>query len=122
MRVTLQDSGPPVVVRVEYAGAGPAEDIEVTVYSPSAADEPVRRMLSGEGGLVEFIPPEAGDWLLVADDGMGHRTVLEGKQGIPLGEAPSAGLNWSVVAPAIGLAMLVVAMAAWRRRDGTRAP
>ena len=101
-----------MTVQCLYSNGEPA-DAEVEVYSPDAPDEAYQTLRTDPRGLASFVPDGAGTWLLVADDGMGHRVVHEVPVDIDsvpaLPTEPSSSPSFRF----LGLAVLAVALAAW---------
>lgn len=120
MQVEVDPASRAVTVRCLYSNGEPA-DVEVQVYSPDAADKAYQTLRTDPRGLASFVPDGTGTWLLVVDDGMGHRVVHEipvDVEGVPaLPTEPSWPLSFRV----LGLAVLAIALAAWILRGrGTR--
>lgn len=101
-----------MTIQCLYSNGEPA-DAEVQVYSPDAADEAFQTLRTDPRGLASFVPSGAGTWLLVVDDGLGHRVVHEipvDADGVPaLPKEPP----WSPSFRFLGAAVLVIALAAW---------
>ncbi len=112
MQVAIDPSVQAVTVRCLYSSGEPA-DVEVQIYSPDGKDEAFQTMRTDPRGFASFVPDSTGTWLLVADDGMGHRVVLE----IPVdddGASPApAGHSWSSLLRYLGAAVLAIVLAAW---------
>ena len=108
-----------MTVQCLYSNDEPA-DVEVQVYSPDAADEAFQTLRTDPSGLASFVPNRAGTWLLVVDDGLGHRVVheipvdVDGAPTLPT-EPP-----WSPSFRFLGAVVLVVALAAWVLRGRGR--
>ena len=45
----------------------------VEVRSPGAGEEPWQKGETDRNGHFSFMPDMAGEWILIVDDGMGHR-------------------------------------------------
>lgn len=108
-----------MVVHCRYSGGEPA-DAEVLVYSPAAPDRVYQRLRTDVRGLASFVPDTDGLWLLVADDGVGHRTHLEisvNEEGVAIGTsgASTPSLRDLAVFGLLGLALL----AWWKLRRRT---
>lgn len=87
-----------VVVDCHYSGGEPA-DAEVLVYSPAEAGRAFQRQRTDLRGLASFVPDVPGVWRVVADDGLGHRVVLEvdvSAVGLAEPARPAPGAVWPV--------------------------
>lgn len=108
----MESSAGAVVVRCVFTNGEPAE-AEVLVYSPAEPDRIFQMLRTDLRGFASFVPDASGDWRVVADDGMGHRTFLD----IPItepGATPAApgGLR-SQLLRYLGAVALLALVAAW---------
>ena len=105
-----------MTVRCLYSNGEPA-DAEVQVYSPDAAAEAFQTLQTDPRGLVSFVPDSTGTWLVVVDDGVGHRVVhevpVDGDGAPELSTEPS----WSELLRFLGAAALAVLLVVWIRRN-----
>ena len=114
LTLALVTSEPPVAVRCAYANGDPAA-AEVLVRSPADAGRYFAILRTDRHGVARFEPDQAGQWRLVADDGLGHRASLRLS-------VDRAGAVRRSVAPAIflrlglALALACIGLFAWRRR------
>ena len=115
MQIEIDPASRAVTVRCLYSNGEPA-DAEVQVYSPGAADKAYQTLRTDPRGLASFVPDGAGTWLLVVDDGMGHRVVHEVSVDADRVPALPTEPSWSPSFRDLGLAVLVVALAAWALR------
>lgn len=108
----MEASAGAVVVRCVFTSGEPAE-AEVLVYSPAEPDRIFQMLRTDLRGFASFVPDAPGDWRVVADDGMGHRTFLD----VPIAEpgAPVAGPGGlrSQLLRYFGAVALLALFAAW---------
>ena len=108
----MEASAGAVVVRCVFTSGEPAE-AEVLVYSPAEPDRIFQMLRTDLRGFASFVPDAPGDWRVVADDGMGHRTFLDvpiTKLGAP---APATGAWRPQLLRYLGAAALLALVAAW---------
>jgi hypothetical protein len=74
----FNETGTPGVqtVRFGYTDGEPMLFARVKVFSPSSPDAPVQESVADRAGYFSFIPFEAGEWRLTAEDGMGHKGTI----------------------------------------------
>ncbi len=121
MQAVVEDrSVPAVTVRCEYSNGAPV-DAEVLVHSPAEPARIFQRLRTDLRGRASFVPDAPGQWRIVADDGLGHRTELDlsvDDDGVA-GKSPARD---AVPAPMVSMAVLLLAGGAWwavsRRRKG----
>jgi nickel transport protein len=66
-------SQPDVILSATYGLGVPAVDANVHIYSPSDSSTPSFEGRTDSDGRFRFVPSMEGDWLVVVDDGYGHR-------------------------------------------------
>lgn len=108
----MEASAGAVVVRCVFTSGEPA-DAEVLVYSPTEPDRIFQMLRTDLRGFASFVPDAPGDWRVVADDGMGHRTFLD----VPVtatGAPATANGSWRPpLLRYLGAAALLALFAAW---------
>lgn len=112
MRIDMESSAGAVVVRCVFTSGEPAE-AEVLVYSPAEPDRIFQMLRTDLRGFASFVPDAPGDWRVVADDGMGHRTFLDvpiTEPGAPAGEPDALR---PLLLRYLGAAALLALVAAW---------
>ena len=67
------DPGPATVVLFTYAGGEPMAYASIKVFAPNEAAVEYQNAHTDQTGRFAFVPRAAGQWRIVADDGMGHR-------------------------------------------------
>ena len=67
------DPGPASVVLFTYAGGEPMAYASIKVFAPNEAAVEYQNAHTDQTGRFAFVPRVAGQWRIVADDGMGHR-------------------------------------------------
>jgi uncharacterized GH25 family protein len=74
----FNETGNPGVqtIRFGYTDGEPMLFARVKVFSPSSPDAPVQESVADRAGYFSFIPFEAGEWRLTAEDGMGHKGTI----------------------------------------------
>ena len=100
---------PPDRLRV-VAGYDDGTPADGAVAVLRAGEVEVGRATLDANGTAE-LPQPVGDWLLVVDDGAGHRTTVKGSAG----SAVETGAPSRWVMTGLGLAV-IVGWAVWRRR------
>lgn len=92
---------------------------KIRVFPPSSPDAPAQESIADRDGYFSFVPFEAGDWRLAAEDGMGHRgeiivTVDDAAEAAlpPQNTAPSNKLP-KAIAIVLGLSLLANIFALW---------
>ena len=63
-------------VQFGYSTGEPMMYAQVRLYAPSQPDMEVMQGTSDRNGLFCFIPDEAGEWRIEAEDGMGHKGTV----------------------------------------------
>ncbi|GHV88386.1 hypothetical protein AGMMS50267_07460 [Spirochaetia bacterium] len=108
-------------VRFSYTDGTSMLFAKVRVFPPSSPDAPAQESIADRDGYFSFIPFEAGDWRLAAEDGMGHRgeiivtvddaaeaeTALPAQNTAPSNKLPKA------IAIVLGLSLLANIFALW---------
>jgi hypothetical protein len=121
----FNETGNPGVqtVRFGYTDGEPMLFARVKVFSPSSPDAPVQESIADRAGYFSFIPFEAGEWRLTAEDGMGHKgeirvpvSMEEGsialvQRGPPVSH--SGGKLPVPLAALLGVSLLLNVFAAW---------
>ena len=120
LQAQLELEAPVVVLRCTYTDGTPA-DAEVLVYSPDELDRSYQRQRTDVHGRVTFVPDAAGEWRIVVDDGMGHRTELtvtvdENGVASPRQSDPWSRTSVALWVAALVFVLVVVWMQASRRR------
>ena len=64
---------PDVRLAASYGLGGPTAQATVSVFAPDNPETPLFAGLTDAGGGFTFTPSDEGDWLVVVDDGYGHR-------------------------------------------------
>ncbi len=64
---------PDVRLAASYGLGGPTAQATVSVFAPDNPETPLFVGLTDAGGGFTFTPSDEGDWLVVVDDGYGHR-------------------------------------------------
>jgi nickel transport protein len=59
--------------RFMYSDGQPMLFARVKVFAPSRPGAPAQESVADLNGYFSFVPFEAGDWRLTAEDGMGHK-------------------------------------------------
>jgi nickel transport protein len=105
--------------RFMYSTGEPMLFAKIKVYAPSRPDAPAQESVADLNGYFSFVPYEAGDWRLAAEDGMGHRgeiiiTVADEAEptGAEHNAAPAATLR-TPVAALLGLSLILNIFALW---------
>lgn len=107
-----------VVLTCRYTSGDPA-DAEVLVYSPEDAEGIYQRLRTDVRGVAAFVPDAPGQWLVVVDDGLGHREAVD----VPVGEAgpapPETDGDRPLTYRLVAAAALALGLLAWfaRRRS-----
>ncbi len=120
LQAQLELQAPVVALRCVYTDGEPA-DAEVLVYSPAEPNRSYQRQRTDVHGRATFVPDASGEWRVVVDDGMGHRTQLtvavddNGIARVPERD-PWSGISGSLGLAALVLALLILALHALRRR------
>ncbi|GHT98469.1 hypothetical protein FACS1894142_4830 [Spirochaetia bacterium] len=106
-------------VRFSYTDGTSMLFAKIKVFPPSSPDAPAQESIADRDGYFSFVPFEAGDWRLVAEDGMGHRgeiivTVDDAAEAaLPVqNTAPSNKVSRSI-AIVLGLSLLANIFALW---------
>lgn len=108
----MEASAGAVVVRCVFTSGEPA-DAEVLVYSPTEPDRIFQTLRTDLRGFASFVPDAPGDWRVVADDGMGHRTFLDVPVTATGAPAPATGSWRPPLLRYLGAAALLALFAAW---------
>lgn len=66
-----------VIVRTSYSGEESAAYAQVLVYGPGDRTREFQNGGTDANGVFSFVPDRDGEWLLVVDDGMGHRAEVK---------------------------------------------
>lgn len=112
LQIDMESSSGAVVVRCVFTNGEPA-DAEVLVYSPTEPDRIFQMLRTDLRGFASFVPDAPGDWRVVADDGMGHRTFLDvpiTELGVPV---TAKGAMRSQLLRYLGAAALLALVAGW---------
>jgi hypothetical protein len=122
----FNETGNPGVqtIRFGYTDGEPMLFARVKVFSPSSPDALVQESIADRAGYFSFIPFEAGEWRLTAEDGMGHKgeirvnVLMEGRfrSGSVQGGPPvsnSGGKPPLPLAALLGVSLLLNVFAAW---------
>lgn len=64
-------------VQVSYYDGAEARDADVTVWAPDSGEDSFVSGRTDRNGAFAFVPDQTGQWRIVADDGRGHREVLD---------------------------------------------
>jgi nickel transport protein len=59
--------------RFMYSTGEPMMYAKIHVYPPSAPDMEILQSITDRSGYFSFLPDEAGEWRISAEDGMGHK-------------------------------------------------
>ncbi|GHU39722.1 hypothetical protein FACS1894190_05540 [Spirochaetia bacterium] len=107
-------------VRFSYTDGTSMLFARIKVFPPSSPDATVQESIADRDGYFSFIPFEAGDWRLAAEDGMGHRgeiivtvdnaaaeTAVPARNTAPSNKLPKA------IATVLGLSLLANIFALW---------
>lgn len=73
LALRVEQAQPAVIVYATYGGSEPVTDADVSVFSPDNQQSPFQTGLTDVKGVFAFVPSESGEWLVVFDDGYGHR-------------------------------------------------
>jgi hypothetical protein len=88
---------------------------KIHLYPPSKPDTEVLQAISAWNGYFSFVPDEAGDWRVTAEDGMGHKgeiIVGSGQWTVDSGSSgsmPNSGTGGKIPLPlsaVLGLSLL----------------
>ena len=60
-------------VRFSYTDGTPMLFAKVKVFPPSSPNAPAQESVADRNGYFSFVNDEPGEWLLTAEDGMGHK-------------------------------------------------
>lgn len=123
LQAQLELEAPAVALRCVYTDSTPA-DAEVLVYSPTEPNRTFQQQRTDVHGRATFIPDAVGEWRVVVDDGMGHRTQLTvavDENGVARAVERD---SWTGISGSLGfaalvllvLALLILGMQAQRRR------
>jgi uncharacterized GH25 family protein len=110
----FNETGNPGVqtIRFGYTDGEPMLFAKVKVFSPSSPDAPVQESIADRAGYFSFIPFEAGEWRLTAEDGMGHRGTINisvnAEGGAGAGSAGAAGASGAGTSSRQPLALKIV--------------
>jgi nickel transport protein len=107
-------------IRCMYSTGEPMLFAKIRVFAPSRPDASAQESVADLNGYFSFAPFEAGDWRLIAEDGMGHRgeIIVAVDDGEAPAEAASTGAPPSAqlpvpVAAALGLSLILNIFALW---------
>jgi uncharacterized GH25 family protein len=67
---------PPETVRFGYSTGEAMSFAIIRVYAPSKPALETVQSITDRNGLFSFVPDEAGEWRITAEDGMGHKGAL----------------------------------------------
>jgi nickel transport protein len=102
-----------------YSTGEPMLFAKIRVFTPSRPDAPAQESVADLNGYFSFAPFEAGDWRLIAEDGMGHRgeIIVAVDDGAAPGEAAVTGAAPAkpptLIAAALGLSLILNLFALW---------
>jgi nickel transport protein len=68
----ISDSDAVRTLRFMYSTGEPMAYAKVRVFPPAKLDTEVLQTITTWNGYFSFVPDEDGDWLIKAEDGMGH--------------------------------------------------
>ena len=115
MRIEIESRSAAVILRCSYSSGEPA-DAAVSIYSPVENQRAFQTLRTDLRGVASFVPDTSGTWRIVADDGTGHRTVLD----VPVSESGArqnaASVDYSDLFRYLGAIMLAIVMGVWLRR------
>jgi nickel transport protein len=94
--ITDVSSGSVRTVHFKYSTGEPMMYATVKLYPPSKPETEILQSIIGRDGYFSFVPDEAGEWRVTAEDGMGHKgtievTVDDTAAGASTASAPSGG-------------------------------
>jgi nickel transport protein len=108
--------------RFMYSTGEPMLFAKIKVFAPSRPDAPAQESIADLNGYFSFVPFEAGEWRLTAEDGMGHK----GEIFIPVADepetavaaaapsdAPAAARLPGLIAGVLGLSLILNIFALW---------
>jgi nickel transport protein len=107
--------------RFMYSTGEPMLFAKIKVFSPSRPDAPAQETIADLNGYFSFVPFEAGEWRLTAEDGMGHKGEIfiavadepETPAAAALDEAPASARLPGAAAGVLGVSLILNIFALW---------
>ncbi|GHV17930.1 hypothetical protein FACS189493_6480 [Spirochaetia bacterium] len=108
-------------VRFSYTDGTSMLFAKIKVFPPSSPDAPAQESIADLDGYFSFVPFEAGDWRLAAEDGMGHRGEIivtvdgatEAKTAVTAQNTTLSNKLPKAIAIVLGLSLLANIFALW---------
>jgi nickel transport protein len=124
MVVRVEPGPSAVVLRAAYGWDEPAGRADVEIFKPGDADSPYQTGSTDASGAFAFVPSEPGKWMVVVDDGYGHRaeTSVEWASGPVSSPAPQGGgENWKNALTGVSLLIGLTGIWLWlQSRNATK--
>jgi uncharacterized GH25 family protein len=103
-------------VRFMYSTGEAMSFAIIRTYAPSRPDIETVQSITDRNGYFSFVPDEEGEWLVSAEDGMGHKGSITVAVGSTAEENPRDGVNSKMplaFSIALGLSLILNVFAAY---------